>query len=462
MVFSSLTFIYFFLPLVIILYYLVPGTMKNAFLLVASVFFYFWGSPRYVPLLIMLCMWTFIIGIDIPKREMKEKRRTLFWGIAVELIVLVLFKYYGFFVACINNILHVSIAEKEIELPLGISFITFQSISYLVDVYRNQTRPSKSIIKLSTYLCMFPQLIAGPIVRYCEIETLLDEKSALSWNKVIVGLERFVIGLGKKVLLANNLGVIYAAIQTNTVRSVGTAWLGIIAYTLQIYYDFSGYSDMAIGMGKMFGFRFPENFDYPYEAVSISSFWRKWHMTLSGWFREYVYIPLGGNRRGRIIQIRNIIIVWGLTGLWHGAGWNYILWGLYFGFLLIIEKNILEKIHYQSLPQLVRWSLTMLAVILGWVFFTNVELDKAVEYIKSMFGLSAEVLVDDYFRFHARENAILLVISVMGCFRKTRKWINGVTRKRPVVAYASMTLIYIACTATLVYSTYNPFLYFKF
>lgn len=185
-------------------------------------------------------------------------------------------------------------------------------------------------------------------------------------------------------------------------------------------------------------------------------------MTLSGWFREYVYIPLGGNRRGRIIQIRNIIIVWGLTGLWHGAGWNYILWGLYFGFLLIIEKNILEKIHYQSLPQLVRWSLTMLAVILGWVFFTNVELDKAVEYIKSMFGLSAEVLVDDYFRFHARENAILLVISVMGCFRKTRKWINGVTRKRPVVAYASMTLIYIACTATLVYSTYNPFLYFKF
>ena len=331
-----------------------------------------------------------------------------------------------------------------------------------MDVYRNQTRPSKSIIKLSTYLCMFPQLIAGPIVRYCEIETLLDEKSALSWNKVIVGLERFVIGLGKKVLLANNLGVIYAAIQTNTVRSVGTAWLGIIAYTLQIYYDFSGYSDMAIGMGKMFGFRFPENFDYPYEAVSISSFWRKWHMTLSGWFREYVYIPLGGNRRGRIIQIRNIIIVWGLTGLWHGAGWNYILWGLYFGFLLIIEKNILEKIHYQSLPQLVRWSLTMLAVILGWVFFTNVELDKAVEYIKSMFGLSAEVLVDDYFRFHARENAILLVISVMGCFRKTRKWINGVTRKRPVVAYASMTLIYIACTATLVYSTYNPFLYFKF
>ena len=421
MVFSSLTFIYFFLPLVIILYYLVPGTMKNVFLLVASVFFYFWGSPRYVPLLIMLCMWTFIIGIDIPKREMKEKRRTLFWGIAVELIVLVLFKYYGFFVACINNILHVSIAEKEIELPLGISFITFQSISYLVDVYRNQTRPSKSIIKLSTYLCMFPQLIAGPIVRYCEIETLLDEKSALSWNKVIVGLERFVIGLGKKVLLANNLGVIYAAIQTNTVRSV-----------------------------------------YPYEAVSISSFWRKWHMTLSGWFREYVYIPLGGNRRGRIIQIRNIIIVWGLTGLWHGAGWNYILWGLYFGFLLIIEKNILEKIHYQSLPQLVRWSLTMLAVILGWVFFTNVELDKAVEYIKSMFGLSAEVLVDDYFRFHARDNAILLVISVMGCFRKTRKWINGVTRKRPVVAYASMTLIYIACTATLVYSTYNPFLYFKF
>ena len=215
MVFSSLTFIYFFLPLVIILYYLVPGTMKNVFLLVASVFFYFWGSPRYVPLLIMLCMWTFIIGIDIPKREMKEKRRTLFWGIAVELIVLVLFKYYGFFVACINNILHVSIAEKEIELPLGISFITFQSISYLVDVYRNQTRPSKSIIKLSTYLCMFPQLIAGPIVRYCEIETLLDEKSALSWNKVIVGLERFVIGLGKKVLLANNLGVIYAEISWN-------------------------------------------------------------------------------------------------------------------------------------------------------------------------------------------------------------------------------------------------------
>ena len=460
MVFSSLYFLFTFLPVVVCIYFIVPVCLKNFVLLAASIFFYAWGEPVYVVLMLFSTVFNYLLGLDMGRSEGREKSRLLIFAVAVNLFILGFFKYYGFCVETINGIFHVEISYRELALPIGISFYTFQSLSYIIDVYYDRVKVQHDYLKFALYLTMFPQLIAGPIVQYSDIENQLEERkiTLASFGR---GVDRFILGLSRKVLLANNLGMIYTQVQALEQRSVLSVWIGIFAYTLQIYFDFSGYSDMAIGLGKMFGFTFLENFQYPYTAGSVTEFWRRWHISLSSWFRDYVYIPLGGNRVPRWKHVRNILIVWMLTGLWHGASWNFVAWGLYYGVLLLIEKYLLAD-RWEAVPQGFRRMITLLLVMIGWVFFSNTNISDALFYLGNLVGSGTDGMIDRSGLYSLRSNLMLLLLGWIMCGPSPDEWFRKLTERKPVQAVVVDTALFLICLAYLVYSSYNPFLYFRF
>lgn len=464
MVFSSLTFLFAYLPIVLAVYYLVPMRWRNLVLLLVSLFFYGWGEPVYILVMIFSILMNWIFGNFISRyrdSNRKKAKHFLVGCIVVNLALLGFFKYWDFFASNLNH-LGLSLPILRLSLPIGISFYTFQTMSYPIDLYRKQTDPQKSLVSFGAYVCMFPQLIAGPIVRYVDVAEQLDHRT-LSRQSFYDGTRRFIVGLCKKVLLANNAGQVFETISHLPVceRSVLTAWLGIILYAFQIYFDFSGYSDMAIGLGKMLGFDFPENFNYPYISDSITEFWRRWHMTLSFWFRDYVYIPLGGNRHGLKRQLINIMIVWLLTGFWHGASWNFVLWGVYYGVILIMEKLFLLKWLKKS-PGWVRHVYTIFVFLIGWVLFAFTDLNAIGGYLSSLFFASG-VLADGRAWFYLRDNMVLLIVSTIACTPIAKTGWNILNTEKGEVLVPVLTVAGLAvCTAFIVDASYNPFLYFRF
>ena len=468
MVFSSIIFMFTFLPLSLLMYYIMPKGMKNLILLLISLIFYAWGEPIYVLLMVFTIIFDYIMARLINKsRNEKIKFKIIFiFTLFINILILGFFKYYGFLIDNINNIFNLSIKYKQLALPVGISFYTFQTLSYIVDVYLDKVRVQKNIVSFALYVTMFPQLVAGPIVKYSDIDYQLDNRKE-SFNKFGYGVERFLRGLAKKVLLANNIGIVWTTIQGMDINNISvlTSWIGIIAYTFQIYFDFSGYSDMAIGLGKMFGFDFIENFNYPYISKSVTEFWRRWHISLGTWFREYIYIPLGGNRTSTLKHIRNLFVVWLFTGLWHGASWNFVVWGLYYGFILLMEKMVLNKVLIK-LPNFIKHIYTMILVIIGWVFFGSTSLSVAIDYIKVMFGISGNQLIDSAALYYLYTNIKLFIILGI-CATPIisiifNKIIDIGEKKGIVFAVIVNIMIIILSTAYLVNETYNPFLYFRF
>lgn len=450
------------------MYYLSPKKFKNAILLLTSLVFYAWGEPIYIFLMIGTIIFDYIMALQIDKykRQRKKSRLLFIITLLVNVVILVFFKYIGFIIGNINTLFSINIYFEELALPVGISFYTFQVLSYIVDVYLGKVPAQRSLVSFGAYVTMFPQLVAGPIVRYESIEEQLNYRDE-SLEKFGEGVERFIQGLGKKVLLANNIGMVWTAISAMDLgnMSVLTAWIGIIAYTFQIYFDFSGYSDMAIGIGKMFGFDFTENFNFPYISKSATEFWRRWHISLGSWFREYIYIPLGGNRVTLGKQIRNIFAVWFLTGLWHGASWNFIVWGLYYGVILLLEKMVFKNI-LEKTPNSIKHAYTLLLVVIGWVFFASTDLTMAINYIKVMFGIGNNPLIDNTGIYYLYTNAIMFVILAI-CSTPIVKIIldNIVIKSRTKYVNISLIvymLILFLATAYLVNETYNPFLYFRF
>ena len=464
MLFSSIIFLFYFLPVVLLAYFVVPKKAKNVVLLIASIFFYSWGEPVYVFLMIFSAIFNYFMAIDIARARVHHKsgKSTLIFTVVINLFSLSFFKYYGFLMDTINEVLGTDIKYTALALPIGISFYTFQALSYIFDVYRGNVKVQINPLKFSLYLSLFPQLIAGPIVKYKDIADQLDERH-VTLEKFGDGTMRFLLGLGKKVLLANNLGAIYTEIMaaSDSQATVLTYWIGIIAYTLQIYFDFSGYSDMAIGLGRMFGFEFMENFNYPYISKSITEFWRRWHMSLSTWFREYVYIPLGGNRVSIYRHIINLLIVWSLTGLWHGASWNFVVWGVYYGVLLILEKYLIGK-YIEKAPVWTQHLYAMLIVIIGWVFFSSTDLPAAVEYLKILFCMGGVPLANTYTFYLLRTNLLLLVVGCIASSPEPMKQFNILCKKNAVIAMIMTLFVLALSTAYLIFSSYNPFLYFRF
>ena len=461
MVFSSLTFLLIFLPVLSIIYFLVKNNKaKNYILLLFSLIFYAWGEPIYIIIMLLSILVTYIAGIVINKS--KSKKIALFISILLLLSSLLFFKYYNFLIDNINSIFNINIVKSKLSLPIGISFYTFQAISYLIDVYRNKTKVQNNIFYLALYISLFPQLIAGPIVRYETIENEIRERKH-TLDNVVNGIKRFIIGLSKKVIIANNMALIVDTIfDSGSIPGTFIIYIAAICYTLQIYYDFSGYSDMAIGLGKMFGFSFLENFNYPYIAKSITDFWRRWHISLSSWFRDYVYIPLGGSRVKTIKIIRNILIVWLLTGFWHGASWNFIIWGLYYGILLLIEKFVLKNI-LEKIPNILKHLTTLFLVIIGWVIFRITDINTLLETLKYMFIFKGENLQQFVlnnsnliFNFYLIIPAIILCIP----FKKIK------FDKDKFIPNLLINLFYIGLLlfniSILTSNTYNPFIYFRF
>lgn len=470
MLFSSITFLFIFLPLTLLLYYLVPFKMKNYVMLAASLIFYAWGEPVYIILMILSIILNYFCGQDIyEKRDnARAMKRSLIFGVVMNLLILGFFKYYGLFMDTINSILPMNIPYRVLSLPIGISFYTFQAMSYLIDVYRKEVKPQSNILYFALYISMFPQLIAGPIVRYIDIEEQLKERS-INPTKFGAGSMYFIRGLAKKVILANTMGSIYeqiAALQIGSFSTL-TAWVGAIAYAFQIYFDFGGYSDMAIGLGKMFGFEFLPNFNYPYISKSITDFWRRWHISLSTWFREYVYIPLGGNRCAPTRHILNLLIVWMLTGFWHGAQWNFLFWGLYYGVLLILEKYVWGK-NVEQFPTVLQHIYAFVLVVIGWVFFFSPSLGYAGQYLKVMFGIGAKGIMDKQGFFLIFTNWLLIVVSILASSPRGYKLLKTITGRwrseeaRTIVTCVVYIAMFLLCIAFLVTETYNPFLYFRF
>ena len=463
MLFSSITFLYAFLPLTLLCYFLVPPRGRNAVLLLASLLFYGFGEPRYVLLLTLSALSGYGHGLLMERfRGGRGAKLALWSGLGINLALLCFFKYADFAVGAVNGLLGLELPLPGIPLPLGISFFTFQAMSYLIDVYRGQARAERNAASFATFLCLFPQLVAGPIVRYTDISDALAHRQT-RWADLGDGAGRFVCGLGKKVLLANALGGLCATFRDAGDKSVLFYWLYAVAFTLQIYFDFSGYSDMAIGLGRLFGFRFPENFNYPYIARSVTEFWRRWHMTLSGWFRDYVYIPLGGSRvsRGRLVV--NLAAVWLLTGLWHGAAWNFVLWGGWYAALLIAEKLFLGKVLDKLGPVLPR-VFVLLATVLGFVLFNGDGLGGAWADLSALFGGGALPLWNETTLYYLTSYAGLLLASVLGATPALAMAYRRV-QDRPwmaVVQPLAMGAVLVLSTAALVDGSFNPFLYFRF
>ena len=452
MVFSSVSFLFFFMPIFFILYYLVPKKFKNICLLIFSLIFYAWGEPVYIFLMLFETFINYIFGILIHKYN---KKIFLIITIILNILVIGFFKYSDFLIDIINNIFKLNIDSLNIGLPIGISFFTFQGMSYVIDVYRKEVKPEKNYFTLLTYISMFPQLIAGPIVRYETVREELKDRN-IKVDNFSSGMVRFLKGLYKKVLIANIIGLLFELI-TSDISSISllTAWLGALAFTLQIYFDFSGYSDMAIGLGKMLGFNFLENFDHPYIADSITDFWRRWHISLSTWFRDYVYIPLGGSKKGVKRTIINLLIVWLLTGIWHGADYNFIIWGLYYGILLIIEKFVLKNV-IDKFPKILKHIYTLFFVLIGWVIFSITDINNLLLYLSKMFDFSN--LLDNNFLYYISNYGIIIIIGIIFSLKikiKENKITNII---KPIVFIA----LFIITISFIVSDSYNPFLYFRF
>ncbi|MBU5335120.1 MBOAT family protein [Intestinibacter bartlettii] len=467
MLFSSISFLYYFLPIILILYFLSKDKYKNIILLLASLFFYFYGEPKYTVLMLVSAFSAYIHGILIDKfREKGYSKLFLISGLAVSLGILIVFKYMDFIIKNINYISHTNIKLLRLALPIGISFYTFQALSYIVDVYRSEAKVCRSFVDFATYVCLFPQLIAGPIVRYTTIEDELQNRIH-SFEKFSYGVNRFVIGLGKKVILANNLGILVDIMSKSYDKSVLSYWMVAIFFTLQIYYDFSGYSDMAIGLGRMFGFDFLENFNYPYISKSIKEFWRRWHISLSSFFRDYVYIPLGGNRVSKFRWIFNLFVVWSLTGFWHGDSWNFILWGLYFAVILVVENLFLQNILYK-LPTLLQHIYAKFLIIISFVIFNNENIKDLWISLYNMFNFRGLALYNDFSVYYLKSYGLLLTISIICATPILKNIIQKIKKERLgekilsiINPIFNITLI-IVVTAYLIDGSFNPFLYFRF
>lgn len=466
MVFSSTIFLCVYLPLVLLGYYICPKKGKNLFLLIVSLIFYAWGEPKYVFLMIFSILVNYVFGLLMDKHRENKKRLKLMLVISViiDLGLLSVFKYTDFIITNINSVFGAGFDLLNIALPIGISFYTFQAMSYTIDVYRDDVRVQRNLIDFGMYITMFPQLIAGPIVRYSDVQDQLAERNVTAAD-FSEGIMRFVVGLGKKVLLANQMGAVWTQIYAlGGDISALMAWTGAVAYTFQIYFDFSGYSDMAIGLGRMFGFKFPENFRYPYESVSITDFWRRWHITLSTWFKEYLYIPLGGNRRGLARQALNLLIVWTLTGFWHGAGWNFVMWGLYYFAILFIEKLFLLK-ALDKLPRLLRHAYALLLIVIGWVIFASDDVSVMLPYLGSMFGANGALGGMDVYTLLTRA-ALMVICCVASTELPRRLFVTAAGKMNEKAAFTVKSVLTLALLALsvvfLIGDSYNPFLYFRF
>ncbi len=459
MIFSSIPFLYYFLPAVLAVYYLTPRLGKNAVLLLASLFFYGWGEPKLLWLMMFTIAVFYLCGLAIG-RSAHHKKAWLVVSVCAGVGLLGLFKYADFFITSVNAATGMSLPLLKLALPVGISFYTFQCLSYTVDVYRGTVPPQKNPISFGAYVALFPQLIAGPIVRYADVARELEERTH-SWENVGMGLRRFVVGLSKKVILADNLAMLAKLYRDSAEPSVAFAWLYAIAFTLNIYFDFSGYSDMAIGLGRMLGFHFPENFNYPYLSKSVTEFWRRWHMSLGSWFRDYVYIPLGGNRVSKAKWVRNILVVWMLTGLWHGAAWNFVLWGLLFAALLMMEKALPGL---QRLPGVLRHGYVLLAVILSFVLFNAGTLAQAGNDFSALFGLAGLPLFTAETGYYLRSYAPLLLAACVGAtpLIKIAAGRLGENRAFQMLEPVLWLGLLLVCTAYLVDGSFSPFLYFRF
>ena len=468
MVFSSLEFMFLYFPVVLLLYFVTPLKWRNATLFLTSLIFYGWGEPAYVFLMLFTITVDYFFGFMVGKYRETDRRRAKAYMIAaivINLAILGFFKYANLALDTVAALTGAKLAHLNVALPVGISFYTFQALSYVIDVYRMDANAQRNFTAFGTYVTLFPQLIAGPIVRYQDVDDQLRSRTH-SAELFASGVRTLAAGMGKKVLLANAAGEIWSRISEAPETTVAAAWLGIIMYTFQIYFDFSGYSDMAIGLGKMMGFSFRENFYYPYMANSVTDFWRRWHISLSTWFREYVYIPLGGNRRGRGRQIINLLAVWFLTGLWHGASWNFVLWGLYYFVLLMLEKTFLLKLLYK-LPKFVSHVYTLITVVFGWLLFVSTDFASGMNYLATLFGGGrATAFIDAGGAFDWISSLILLSILIVASTPYPKKLLYKIWEKhdapvRVVTATLSLLVFFIA-VAYLVNSSYNPFLYYRF
>lgn len=471
MLFSSITFLYMFLPAVLLLYFITPRKLKNTVLLLVSLVFYGWGEPKYIFVMAASIIVGYVSGLLTgyyrEKGKLKAAKLAVILSVTLNLGILIFFKYSNFFISNISRIGGFTAKLLDVTLPLGISFYTFQILSYSVDVYRGEVRSQKNIIDLAAYITLFPQLIAGPIVRYSTIEKQLKDRKETA-DLFASGVMRFVVGLGKKVLIANTVGEIYEVLMAvpDGRATVFMYWLASFAYSFQIYYDFSGYSDMAIGLGRMFGFRFLENFEHPYISTSITEFWRRWHISLSSWFRDYVYIPLGGNRKGKGRMFLNIFIVWLLTGFWHGAEWNFIIWGLYYFVILMIEKSFLLKV-LEKLPKLVRHIYSLFLINMGWVIFANDSLSKLGNVLKCMFGFGGLEFWNKATAFYLMSYISILIVAAVGSTLLVKNLRDKLIYWNYQKLYTACMVIFILivmtlATAGLASDSFNPFLYFRF
>lgn len=458
MVFSSILFIFRFLPIAMGIYFLTPKKLKNLSLLILSLIFYSWGEPRYFLLMIASIFVDYFISINIEKNNKNKKIKILLLAISIifNVGILFFFKYINFFIENINSIFNMSLNNVKITLPLGISFYTFQTMSYTIDVFLGKVKAEKNIINFGAFVCLFPQLIAGPIVKYIDISKELKNRD-INLDEIQEGIRLFILGLGSKVLIANNIGSLWNEVETMGFNNISTilAWMGIIAFSLQIYFDFNGYSLMAIGLGKILGFNFPNNFNYPYESRSITEFWRRWHITLGQWFKQYVYIPLGGNRLGRARTYFNLFIVWFLTGFWHGASYNFILWGLYFFILICIEKNGL--LNLLNKHKLISHIYTIFFILVGWVLFAVIDLNQIINFLKKMFIFNA----GNEWIYYLRNYIITYTIAIIFSTSFLKKIYNKFVKSNIVDTIILIT-IFLLSIAYLVDSSYNPFLYFRF
>ncbi len=461
MLFSSISFLYYFLPTVLLVYFLVPRRLKNTVLLLASLFFYGWGEPKYLLLMLFSIALFYFCGLAIGKaKSQRAKKGFLTLSVVVSLLLLGIFKYADFFIDSFNAVTGLSVPLLRLALPIGISFYTFQCLSYTIDVYRGNAQPQKNFISFGAYVSLFPQLIAGPIVRYVDVARELESRKH-SWDDIARGLRRFLIGLGKKVLIADSFALLIKLFRESNEPSVLFYWMYAIAFTLNIYFDFSGYSDMAIGLGRIFGFHFIENFDYPYLSKSVREFWRRWHMSLGSWFRDYVYIPMGGNRVRKARWVFNTLTVWMLTGLWHGAAWNFVLWGLMFAVLLFVEKWVPAL---QKLPVFFRRFYVLLAVVISFVLFNADSLQQAGSDLAGMFGFGNLPAVSAQTLYYLRSYAVVFVLGLVGATPLVRDLGRrvGETKVGAILEPVVLIALLLLCTAYLVDGSFSPFLYFRF
>ena len=468
MSFTSLIFLFLFFPISIITYIITPKKYRNTVLLLVSLFFYSWGNPKYLILILISIVVTWLGVNRMCRYKVKEEeaRFNMVCLIVINLAILVFFKYYGFFIDNINMILRTNLRIIELPLPFGISFYTFKVISYIVDVYTGRTKKQKSLIDFALYISIYPQIGAGPIVQYNQMETEIKNR-VITIDKFGEGMEKFIIGLGKKVLISNNLAIIWAQVKAipDLNMSVVTAWIGIIAFTLQIYFDFSGYSDMAIGLGRMLGFKWLENFNYPYISKSATEFWRRWHISLGNWFKTYIYFPMGGSRCSKNKHIRNIFVVWMVTGLWHGARWNFVIWGLYFGLIIYFEKSKLLPILEKRSPK-IQTLYCLLIVVIGWVMFDIQGVSNIMKYYGNMFIIGANHIVDPTAMYLLKTTWKLILLAMIGSTTLVSKVINNIKFRFGMRGYIAISIFYgIICfisVASLVGESYSPFLYFNF